>query len=84
MFEIILLLDFNPSVPDSLICVGARMRQIGAFRPLRRDCVRLRDRRMSWIVSKRRAAVFLSHIAAETSVKYYEVSQFKKVCAMIF
>ena len=27
------------------------MRQIGAFRPLRKDFARLRDRRMSWIVA---------------------------------
>ena len=44
------------------------MRQIGSFRPLRRDCARLAYRRMSWIVSKGRAAVFLSYIAAEKSV----------------
>ena len=31
------------------------MCQIGAFRPLRRDCARLRDRRMACIVSKGRA-----------------------------
>ena len=37
----------NRSVPDSLMCVGSRVRQIGAFRPLRRDCARLKDRRMS-------------------------------------
>ena len=60
---------FNLSVPDSLICVGDRWRQIAAFRPLRRDCTRLSDRRMSWIVSKSRPAVFLSYIEAETSVK---------------
>ena len=29
------------------------MRQIGALRPLRRNCARLRDRRMSWIASKK-------------------------------
>ena len=39
---------------------------------------------MSWIESKGRAAVFLSYIAAWKSVKYYVLSQFKKVCAMIF
>ena len=42
---------FNPSVPDSLTCVGARWRQIGAFWPLRRNCTRLRNHRKSWIVS---------------------------------
>ena len=40
----------KPSAPDSLICVDSRLRQIGAFRPLRRDCTRLRHRRMSWIM----------------------------------
>ena len=63
---------------------GFPMRQIGAFLRLRRDCARLRDRRMSLIVSKGRAAVFLSYIAAGKSVKYYVLSQFNKVCAMIF
>ena len=38
------------------------MRQIDAFQPLRRDCAKLRDRKMSRIVSKRRAAVFLSYV----------------------
>ena len=52
---------FNPSVPDSLICVGSRWHQIGAFQSLRRDCERLRDRRKLWIVSKRRATVLLSY-----------------------
>ena len=42
------LFSFNPSVPNSLICVGARMRQIGAYWPLRRDCARLGHRRMLW------------------------------------
>ena len=44
------------------------MRQIAAFRSLRIDCVRLRDRRMSGIVSKSRVAIFLSYIEAGTSV----------------
>ena len=44
------------SVPDSIIRVGIGWRQISAFRPLGRDCTRLRDRKMSWIVSKGRAA----------------------------
>ena len=52
--------DINRSVPDNLICVGSRVRQIGAFRPLRRDCTRLRQRRISWVVSKGRAFIFLS------------------------
>ena len=43
----LLLLSVNPPVPERFICVGARWRQIGAFRPLRRDCARLRDRIMS-------------------------------------
>ena len=34
------------------------MRQNGALRPLRRDCGRLRNRIMSYIVLKRRTAVF--------------------------
>ena len=50
----------NPSVSDSLICVGSRFGQIGAFRSLRRDCTRLRHRRISWIVSKGRTAGFPS------------------------
>ena len=49
----------NPSVPDSLICVGSSWHQISAIRPLRRYCRRLEDRKMSRVVSKRRAAVFL-------------------------
>ena len=44
----------NLSVPDSLICIGSRVRQIGAFRLLKTDCTRLRHRRMSWVVSKGR------------------------------
>ena len=47
------------------------MRQIAAFRYLRIDCARLRDRRMSDVkrsVSKGRATVFLSYIDAGTSV----------------
>ena len=60
----------NPSVPERFICVGA-------IRPLRRDCTRLRDRRKSLIVSKGPAAVFLSKIAAGTSVKYFKLSQSK-------
>ena len=51
----------NPSDPDKSICVGS-------FRPMRRDFRRLRDRRISWIVSKRRAAVFISYIDAGTFV----------------
>ena len=47
-------------ITSSLLTPRFPMRQIGAFRTLRRDCARLRHRRMSWIVSKGRAAVFLS------------------------
>ena len=65
--------------PDGVLDV-----KIGGLRSLRRDCARLRDRRMSWIVSKGRAAVFLSDIATGTSVECYVLSEFKKVCAMIF
>ena len=50
------------------------MRKIGAFRSLRSDCTRLRHRRMSFMVSKGRAAVFLS---AGASVKSHVVSQLK-------
>ena len=51
------------------------MRQIGAFRPLRRDCTSLRDRRMSWIVSIGRIAVFyyklkLEHLSNHTYSHY--------------
>ena len=34
-----------------------------SFRHLRGDCARLRDRKKSWLVSKRRASVFLSKIS---------------------
>ena len=37
---------FNPSFPDSLICVGSHCRQIGVFRTLKVGFVRLRGRRM--------------------------------------
>ena len=53
-------LQFNPSVPESLICVGSRWRQIDAFQPSRRDCTRLRHRRTSWMVAKYWASAFLS------------------------
>ena len=70
IFCINMILEFfNLSLPDGLKCVGARLRQIGAFWPLTGDCTRLRDRRMSLIMSKGRAAVFLSYIEAGTSVK---------------
>ena len=67
----------NRSVPDSLICVSTRLRRIGAFWPLRRDCIKLRHRRMSWIVSKGQAFIFLSEIEAELSFKSHVLSQFK-------
>ena len=35
------------------------MRQIGAFRSLRSNCTRLRDLRMSWIVSIFRTSIFV-------------------------
>ena len=75
---------FNPSVPEKFICVGARWRQFGGFLPLRRESTRLRDRGMSWIVSKGRAALFLSCIVAGTSVKYYVLSQLKKFVLRFF
>ena len=42
-----LLLCLNPSIPDILTSVRSRVRQIGPFRPLRRDSTRLIDLRMS-------------------------------------
>ena len=63
--------NYAPLVPAGLLLFGSceltpwfPMHQIGAFQPLRRDRAKLRDRRMSWIVSKGRAAFFLSHIEA--------------------
>ena len=44
---------FNSSIPDSVICVWNRLREIGKFRPVRGDCPRPRDRRISLLVSKR-------------------------------
>ena len=41
------------------VSYGSRLRQIDALRPFRRDCNRLRHRRMSRVVSKGRAAIFL-------------------------
>ena len=46
-----------------------------AFRPWRRDFLRPRDHRISLIVSKRRAAVFIS---SEASVKSRKLLQLKK------
>ena len=65
---------FNPSP------MGHRfpMCQIGAFRPLRRDCTRLRHRRMSWVVSKGRASIFIRLIEAGTAVKSYVLLPLKK------
>ena len=54
------------------------MRQIGAFQPLRRDCAKVRDRRV-WIVSNGRAAVFLSYM----EVKSHQFSEFQKVCTIM-
>ena len=45
----------NPSVLDSLnvlVPIGAKISEW--------NCARLRDRRISWVVSKRRAFIFLS------------------------
>ena len=58
----------KPSVPDSVRSVGSRGREIEKFQHFRRDCTRLRDRIMSMIMSKGRAAVFLSEIEAGSSV----------------
>ena len=41
----------KPSVSDSVIGVGSFWSINGAFRPLRRDWTRLKDRRMSWILT---------------------------------
>ena len=72
------LIEFNP-VSESLLCVASRCSKIDAFPPLRRDCARLRDRRMSCLVSKGPAAVFLLNIKAGASVKSHVLSQFKKI-----
>ena len=45
--------------PDGVLDV-----KIGGLRSLRRDCARLRDRRMSWIVLEGQAAVILSYMEA--------------------
>ena len=52
---------FNRLVPESLICVGSRLRQIGAFRPLRRDCtsVRAQSFKSSLTLSSRKMFNFL-------------------------
>ena len=55
-----------------------RWRQIGAFRPL------MNDRRMLWLVSIGRAAVFLSYIEAGPPFKSRVLSEFRKVFAIIF
>ena len=44
---------FNPSVPESVICVGYRLREIDTFRTLRGDCLRPIHCRISLLVSKR-------------------------------
>ena len=51
------------------------LRQVCAFRPLRSDCVRLRDKRISWIFLKRSASVFRSFTVARTSLKLQVFSQ---------
>ena len=40
------------------------LRHIGAFRSLPSDCARLRNRKMQWLVSKRRASVFVRYHTA--------------------
>ena len=42
-----------------------QLNQIWFFAPLRTDCARLRDCRMSWIVSERRAAVSYHNLKPE-------------------
>ena len=51
----------NPSVP-----AGPNWR---IFFPLRKNCARLRDHRMSWIVSKRRLPIFITWIEAVSSIE---------------
>ena len=69
----------NPSVPDSILCVGSRWRQIGVFRFLRRNSTRVGDTRMSLLEAKAGAAVFLSLIVTWTSVVSNAFSQLKKL-----
>ena len=57
---LIIIKYFNPLLPDSLICVRSRLRQISSFRPERTDCTRLRNRGIFWISSKCRASFFPS------------------------
>ena len=83
-FQLHSFIYINPSVPDRFICVGARLRQFGELRPLRRDCARLWDRRMSCAVSKGSAEVFLSDNAAWRSVKYYVPQNSKKFVQWFF
>ena len=53
------------------------MSQIGAFQPLRRNRAKYSDRRISWTVSKGRAAVFISYIKAEAFVPgFSQISRF--------
>ena len=61
------------------------MCQISKIWLMRRDCARLKNRKMSWLVSKGRAAIFLSYIKARTSVESYVLSQIKKsLCHYFF
>ena len=68
------MLAINHSVTD------AQNWRISAFEKR----LRVKDRRMSWLVSKGRAAVFLSYIKARTFVRSHVLSKFKEAWAMIF
>ena len=80
----LLFSSVNPSVPDRFICVGARSRQFGEFRALRRECTRLRDRRMSWIVSKGRAAIFYHTLELEHQSNITYSHNLKKFVSWFF
>ena len=64
-------LALNPSVPDA---PNWRISDFDNW-----DCAKLRDRGSSWIVSRRRAAVFLSYIEDGISVQSHLVLQFKNI-----
>ena len=66
--------EFNPSFPTVSYALEPACTKLARFWQSRRDCARLRARLMSWIISKRRAAVSLLYIEAETFVKSYVLS----------
>ena len=73
----------NPSVPDSFICVGSRLRQIDAFRPFRRVCTRLTHRRMLWMVSKDWAAVSKARISQISQFFDFASQSLRADCARL-